>query len=226
MSLNLFSIQPWPESTREILTIRNSAHVFGFDTTITKEPIPGSIPIGSVEYCELALPEAMRDITPKPMYPQWVQPYLRRHVRLYHVNIRSDPTLRWRCFAKRADVWKSDKYPAGIRQPGDKLDLGQWWISDVISIVDEWRYYCVDGVVISSGWYDGESNDMRYPPSAPTLPFALPSDYSGTLDCGLLRDGRIAVIESHWPIACGWYGEDSDEYTYWQIEAWRRLIKQ
>jgi hypothetical protein len=121
---------------------------------------------------------------------------------------------------KSADRYKD--YPAKVLRTGDKWPMsGRFIVSEPVTFVQEWRYYVANGEVLASGWYDG--NDENEP--APALPIAWPAGFSGAVDFGRLADGRIALVESHHPYACGWYGDDSEMWVLWLIEGWRSMLK-
>jgi hypothetical protein len=93
-------------------------------------------------------------------------------------------------------------------------------VSSPVKFTQEWRYYVYAGRIVTSGWYDGDNEEEP----APKLNIKWPVNFCGAVDFGRV-DGRIQLVESHEPFACGWYGESSDncKYTWWQYCSWQLL---
>ena len=117
-------------------------------------------------------------------------------------------------FVKDASGWKTG-FPSGVVRAGGSVPEGDYWCSEVVKFVNEWRYYVAAGEVVTTGWYDGEDENKP----APELPVDWPSNFSGAVDFGELEDGTIALVECHAPFACGWYGEDGEHYVRWLIDS-------
>lgn len=213
MSNVKFCLQPG-ESTREKTAIWSGSRKLDYEVTSYEYCRPGYIPIGSVEYCEFVAPEQP---TTKDFYPQFLRPLLYRRVWLTHLGFAGGSVFDKDVFVKRADAWKSD-FESRVVLAKEIVPVGDYWLSDPVQFVQEWRYYVAKGVVICSGWYAGLDEDEP----APKLDIQWPSNYSGAVDFGRLADGRTALVEAHAPFACGWYGDDPCEYTYWQAEAWKQ----
>ena len=179
---------------------------------------PDCVPVGDVEFCERVL-SGQGFARPVPdFYPNFLHDWMHRtwtiseRFRHYHEG----PTDAW--FVKSADRYKD--YPAKVLRTGDKWPVsGRFIISEVVTFVQEWRYYVANGEVLSSGWYDGNDEDEP----APALPIAWPKTFSGAVDFGRLNTGKIALVESHHPYACGWYGDDSEMWVLWLTEGWRSI---
>jgi hypothetical protein len=171
------------------------------------------IPSGTVEWCEkfLTTDKKMPDY-----FPDFVKDRLYRK------------------------VWKTDKWPteAGIFiKPADKhkrftgfitlggykkKKKGPYWCSEVVKFINEWRYYVADGKILIGEWYWG---DEVAEPDAPVLDIKIPETFCGTLDFGSLPGGEIALIESHPPYACGWYGKKHELYIEWLAKGWKYLTE-
>ena len=41
------------------------------------------------------------------------------------------------------------------------------------------------------------------------------------VDFGMLENGKIELIESHHPFACGWYGKNHEEYAKFLTLGWK-----
>ena len=95
-----FSIQP--NSGRESFAIMNHAVKLGSDFVISKDCLPGHIPIGSVEYCE-----SIMDVKDgvKDFYPEFLRDFRGRNIELVDV---SDEMLVKNKFVKSARRWKAD----------------------------------------------------------------------------------------------------------------------
>lgn len=205
------------ESTREKTAIYTGARKLGHEVTSGEHCPLDCIPIGTVEFCEAVAPEQP---TIKDFYPQFLRPFLRRRVWLTHLGFPGGSVFDKDIFVKRADAWKSD-FESRVVSAKEIVPVGDYWLSDPVEFMQEWRYYIASGSIVCSGWYAGE--DENWP--SPKLNIEWPANYSGAVDFGLLRTGGIALVEAHAPFACGWYGEDPCEYTYWQAEAWKQWAR-
>lgn len=168
----------------------------------------GTIPIGSVEYCEPPFGEHRKDF-----YPEFLRGYMRRWTEHTHGPWLLNKPL----FVKDASRWKSET-ASRVMQPGEVLQSGDWLISQPVHFEQEWRYYVADGSLVTTGWYRGEDEDEP----APQINVTWPEGFSGAVDFGRLDDGRIALVECHAPFACGWYGDDHKDYVLWQAVAWEK----
>ena len=174
---------------------------------------PDCVPVGSVKWVE----QVLGRIETPDYYPDFLAPWLHRK------------------------IWRADKWPLGHRvfiKPSDRhkrftgfVTNGTWkgkkkgpyWCSEVVRFVSEWRWYISRGQIIDARWGSGE---QELP--VPDLDIEWPSDYSAAVDFGLLDNGKIALIESNSPFACGWYGPINQGTTYirWLTEGWEDLKRQ
>ena len=196
------------------MAIVASAVRLGYDYVTSNVCLPDHIPIGSVEYCETILPkkEGMIDF-----YPNFLKNYLHRKIGLICIGKEK---ITESLFLKQANKWKSD-FESKVYHVEDFIPDGYYYWSKPIEFVQEWRYYFAGGILITTGWYDGVDEDEP----APVLDIIYPEDFNGAVDFGRLKDGKMALVECHDPFACGWYGDDHHEYTFWQYESWIRYIK-
>lgn len=169
-------------------------------------------PSGSVEWC---LNSLSYSVTPD-YYPEWLSDYLFRKV------WREDKwILGQKLFVKPADTYKrfTGFVTTGTYKKKKKPPL--IW-SEVVSFMNEWRYYIADGKVLCSGWYWGDEVNT---PDPPELTIDIPKGFYGALDFGTLKNGTLALIESHHPFACGWYGKYEDDHLYfqWLIDGWKYM---
>jgi len=191
-----------------------------YDVPLTKvnnknTPCPKEyVPCGSVEWCSISL---NKNIVPD-YYPEWLSNHLHRKVwyaEKYPYTIT--------CFIKPANKYK--RFTGFIHKAGsykDKKRKCTYWCSEVIEFENEWRYYVTNGKIICGEWYWGDEVNT---PDAPKLNISIPENYSGALDFGSLKNGKIALVEAHHPFACGWYGkQDSDKlYFQWLLDGWEYM---
>lgn len=177
----------------------------------------GVTPVGSVEFCELCL-----GFSPLPYYyPLFLRGWLHRDVG----SLTGPGSVGPGSFVKSGCRYKDDSFvETGIQESCVRVPAGKSvWVSDPVEFVNEWRYYVADGEVYESGWYEGIGDEKP----APELGVKYPEGFCGAVDFGELKDGRIALVESHHPYACGWYGDDHELYLWWLIQGWecmRRLL--
>ena len=138
-------------------------------------------------------------------------------------------------------MWQEDKWPLRkvFIKPSDKYKRftgfitngyykkkkkGPFWCSEIIDIVNEWRYYVSDGVLDIACWYWGDEANTPDPPLFPYMNAAIdmPKDFCGAIDFGMTKDGKFVLIEVQHPFACGWYGtqEQVHHYLQWLINGW------
>lgn len=178
-----------------------------------KKDVPvGSIPVGSVEWCE----EIYGHIFKPDYYPDFLRDHLYRKI----WEVEKWPQQRG-IFVKPSDRHKkwNGKFTTG-GYGGKKK--GPYWCSERITILSEWRYYVVNGKVLFGEWYDGEVE--KDAPSIDHIEF--PSDYCGAVDFGETNDGKLALIEANSPYAVGWYGKDCKIYLEFVIEGYKYIQKQ
>lgn len=196
------------EGIKAIEGARRLGYKYGWgnpETTI------GKVPVGSVDFCESWL-----GYSPVPdFYPEFLHPWMRRSYSWLAYGLQSGGD--W--FVKSADKYKA--YPAFVIRNGEQYPPGGLWLSEIVEFTQEWRYYVADGCVLSTGWYDGDNEDEP----APELGIVWPKGFCGAVDFGRLKDGRIALVESHHPYACGNYTDDSAAWAMWLIEGWRYMLK-
>lgn len=174
-----------------------------------KEDVPPDyIPIGSVEWCEQFLPS--EKITPD-YYPEFLNQYLFRKI------WKTDKWPKEKVFIKPADHFK--KFTGFVIQEDSKKRRGNFWCSEVVNFLNEWRYYISNGKIVAAEWYKGNNDELE----APNLNIIFPDNYCAAIDFGVLDNGNLALIEAHLPYACGWYGKNYKIYTEWLIDGWDYL---
>lgn len=200
---------------REATAVILHAERLGIPYTTDIDPRPGSVLVGTVEWCEKAIP-----YIPANPYPSNLHHLLHRPVHLInnaHGLTLSDPT-----FVKDASAWKTN-WQSAVYPAGTTIHIEAAYLSPPISFTQEWRYYLADGSVLSTGWYAGHDEDEPAPP----LPYT-PIGFSGTIDMGRLadgihEDGPLALVEAHAPYACSWYADSLEDFVTWQVLAWEHL---
>lgn len=195
------------ESVKVIDGARNLGYRVGWGQHDARDRI---VPVGSVDYCEDWL-----GYSPVPdFYPDFLREWTRRAIGIREGGgICRMGAPGW--FVKSAERYKA--FPARVIRFGEEYPPGKLYISEVVRFTQEWRYYVADGCVLATGWYDGE--DENEP--APDMNINWPSGFCGAVDFGRLHSGQIALVESHHPYACGWYGDDSAAFVMWLVEGWR-----
>jgi len=174
-------------------------------------PNPDYIPIGSVEWCL----ENLGTNIPPDYFPDFMYKYLYRKIG-YNKHVRTKK-LKGKCFVKPNDRYK--KFDGYITDEDFGETRDDYIYSEVVNFVEEWRYYISKGKIITANWYKGEEKII----DPPELKVDMPEDFSGTLDMGLLDNGKFALVESHHPFACGWYNKNWDLYKQWITDGWEYM---
>lgn len=202
-------------ATREKNAIIQSVRYLGSDYVYSKKALPDHIPIGTIEYCESILP---KDYLKKPIdfFPEFLKDYRHREINYGFLEKIEKPL-----FLKNANCWKSN-FESKVYTPDEKIIPDFYYYSEPVKFEQEWRYYITQGTIISAGWYSG-NNENEKAPHLDKIKF--PIDFDAAVDFGRLSTGQIAIVESHAPFACGWYGDISFEYAMWQLEAWEGFLK-
>jgi ATP-grasp domain, R2K clade family 2 len=127
-----------------------------------------------------------------------------------------------KCFIKPADRHKrfTGFVTSGTWKGKRK---GPFVCSEIVTFKNEWRYYVSDAKILTAHWYWGEDHLMQ--PAAPNLDFIkFPENWCGAVDFGELSNGKIELIESHPPFACGWYGKDINLFVEFLAVGWQWLL--
>lgn len=170
----------------------------------------GYVPIcGSVEWVELQLGKS---ITPD-YYPRWLSRHLYRDVWEC-----SECYFEQKTFIKPADRYK--RFNGTIVDGYFEKESPPFVCSQVITFVDEFRYYITNGKVVDCGWYAGKQETII----PPEFNIAIPEYFCGAVDFGITDDGKFALVESQHPYACGWYTDDIKTYIQWCIDGWNYMI--
>jgi hypothetical protein len=170
----------------------------------------GYIPIGSVEWVQSHFAESIKS----NHYPEWLKGYLFRNI--WESN---EWILGRKLFVKPSD---KEKRFTGFVTTGTykKKKKPPFFYSDVVTFINEWRYYISAGKVLEGCWYWGDEINT---PEAPELSIKIPKDFFGTLDFGTLSTGEFALVEAHNPYSCGYYGKDAEKFLQWTIDGWEYL---
>jgi hypothetical protein len=149
-------------------------------------------------------------------YPSFLQEHLHRKV--WQTN---DWPLGKKVFIKPSDKYK--RFNGFVTNGGYKgKKKAPYWCSDVISFVNEWRYYIANGEILTGEWYLGDEINT---PDAPELKITIPKDYCGAVDFGITTEGNMCLVEANHPFACGWYGKEHEKYAKWIVEGWKYMIE-
>jgi len=166
------------------------------------------VPVGgSVEWIQKQLGYV---VTPD-YYPEWLSDSLYRKVWY------SDT---WDFYGKKIFIKPADCYK---RFDGfittDNYKEAPFWCSEIITFIDEFRYYITNGEIVESAWYQGREETIV----PPELNIKIPNNFCGAVDFGLTNDGKCALIEAQHPFACGWYGDKIENYIQWCIDGWNYM---
>ena len=199
-------------SSREAVKAIEGARKLGYQVGWgNPETTLGKTPVGSMDYCEGWL-----GYNPNPdFYPVFLHDWMHRRWGI----LTGGAKFIGDWFVKSAERYKA--FPAKIVEDSQEYPPGRLYLSEVVEFTQEWRYYVADGCVLETGWYDGD--DELEP--APELNIDWPKGFCGAVDFGRLSTGQIALVESHHPYACGWYGEDSAAFVMWLVEGWRFMLE-
>lgn len=215
------------ESSREKIAIYSAARHLGYDYISAKECPPDCIPIGDVPFCEAVTQKRIpiiefnnQFIQAYDFYPDFLKDF--RHREIHYGTFGAvegyteNSLVKRHClFLKKAKEWKSD-FESRVYEWNENVPYDFYYFSKPVEFVQEWRYYIAGGELITTGWYLGSDEDEP----APELNVVWPRNFNAAIDFGRLNDGKIALVESHAPFACGWYGENHEDYVFWQYEAW------
>lgn len=175
---------------------------------INEEPL---FILGSVEFIENYIGQR------KPnFYPEWVRNFMRR-------SLYTNPEYSsWQMFfVKRSDRYKSEETNIISKDKAVELNYKQYHFSDVVTFIDEWRYYVINGKVLTSWWYKGDEKTCENNPHGPNINhLPIPKGFCGTIDMGILDTGELALVECHHPYAIGWYGDHDDIENYIRFLIW------
>jgi len=198
---------------REVMAVSYYATMNKMTVKVIPDPlkVPSDmIPCGTVKYCEKVLG--------KPVIPDYYPDFLQSH--LYRKIWRTNtwPTVKG-VFIKPADQHK--RFNGFLTKGGWKgKKRGPYICSDPVKFLNEWRYYVSNGKVLAAEWYQGDEVNT---PDAPELVIGIPEGYCGAMDFGILSTGEFALVETHPPYACGWYGKDHNRYAEWLCWGWQYI---
>lgn len=181
--------------------------------------------VGSVEFVEQYIGQR----TPN-YYPEFLSNYFKRIIKYIEnlpelkkqVTFFIKPADRHKRFDAKIITLPKRAIQAGWNQ---EIDIGPYWISDIVHFKEEWRYYVAQGEVLAAHWYQGKEEEIEAPFSFLRL-IDWPKDFCGAVDFGRLDNGEIALVENNLPYACGWYGPSSDGRVYgeWLEKSWNYVL--
>jgi hypothetical protein len=211
--MNGFGIQKCRTSYREEIIVLNYCILnripYKFCKKATDLP-KDFIPVGSTKWCENFIDK--NRIIPD-YYPLFLKDYMFRKV--WKTNKWPNSNV----FIKPSDRFK--RFTGFVINGESKRKRGPFWCSEVVTFINEWRYYILNGEIIAAEWYSGDEINE---PEAPQLNINIPNSYCGALDFGLLNTGKLALVEANFPYSCGWYGKNDKLYIKWLINGWKYMI--
>ena len=173
---------------------------------------PDEIPVGNIKFIQ----NILGYIVKPDYYPEYLSDYF--HRKIWFTN----DYPRENVFIKPSDEYKRFD---GEVVTGEQKHSGPFVCSEIINIVDEWRYYICKGEILYASWYDG----IGEPQDAPVLNIKFDKKLCCCLDFGLLDNCKVALIESQHPFSCGWYGKPSSDvckiYAKWVAYGWDFMSK-
>jgi len=218
----------------------------------------GALPVGSVEFVRAAM-ELAGVNEPAPMsYPECLLPLLGRSVsqarldELVELNQTGQSGLpdapprfikpvRTKLF--NGFIWEPQKpdsqYTAhdleqlqALRSLRDQTPAEPVWISEVVTMASEWRFYVLGSRLVGQARYDDGHEDALEPEmSVVSHAIALmdqqtsPAPAAYALDFARLADGRTVLVEANDAWALGLYAHAMPSQRYMQMLAarWAQL---
>lgn len=176
---------------------------------VDKEYVPVA---GSVEWCLQILGY---NVTPD-YYPEWLNENISRDI--WYAD-------KWDFLGKHIFIKPADRYKRfdGFITTGtySKKKKPPFMCSSLIDFDDEFRYYISNGKIVSADWYYGKEKTII----APDIKSPIPIDFCGAVDIGILNNGEYELIEVQHPFACGWYGNNIENFIQWCIDGWIYMKK-
>lgn len=178
-----------------------------------KEIRNNEIPVGNVKFIQ----NVLGYIVKPNYYPEKLNKYLHRKIWC---------TTQWplgqKVFVKPADEYK--RFTGFVTNGGYKgKKRGPYVCSEVIRIIDEWRYYICNGEILYAAWYDGR-NENKEPPE---LDINFDQNECSCVDIGMLENDQLVLVEWQHAFSCGWYGNASSDtcrlYAKWIAYGWNNI---
>lgn len=180
-----------------------------------------TVPIGSVEFIRRAMSIAGLKEPPPLSYPEALQPFLRRTVRLgtagetpsgYFVKPVATKLFTGFLVPGSSEITLLDEhtreqYQVFLSLPNDT----PVWISEPVEFISEHRVYILNSEIVGIGRYDDGEDDSSSP-LIETIGEMLDTFEGGgrapvaySIDAGVLTDGTTALVECNDAWALGYY---------------------
>lgn len=185
------------------------------------------MPVGSVEFCREAFRvSGIRE--PEPLdYPVELRPYLKRHIS--QCPIGTFHSVR-PMFVKPVTTKKFDSIlkigaftDSSLESLGCTVDE-RIWVSDIICLEVEARYYIQGGQVVGMSRYDDLPDDKPMPDFniIKQAIVDLGCTHPYCLDFGVTMEGETVLVEASDAWAIGLYGRalTPKQYFYFLAERW------
>ena len=183
---------------------------------LSKERVADTIPVGSIEFVNKVLSLGynaghMKPINiPKELFDK---KYLGRQCAI--VKDKNDIQKLYSVWDKRELFIKShtavktgytDFYKISDNLPDDT----EYFVSEVVNLVSEWRCFVYRGVLKDIKNYSGDPWVLPYREFVQECIDQIGDSITAyTLDVGVTSDGKTVVIEVHNFVSCGLYGFDN-----------------
>lgn len=202
----------------------------------------GALPVGSVEFVREAMRLARIAEPPSLSYPPELDHLLGRRIDLMPLH-----RVRGTRFVKPAKtklftgfVWHElaldsaysehdqEQLQALRSLPPDTMV----WVSEPVRFLSEWRFYVLDGDIVSASRYDSDGADEAPSPNAEVVAEGIRAlraspgaPVSWALDAGVLDDGSTVVVEINDAWAIGLYGNAMSprDYLRFLVGRWKQI---
>ena len=188
------------------------------------------LPVGSVEYMKKAFALCGLIVTPVSSYPKELEPFLGRQIiESKFFCVPDDWFVKPKDLKKFTGAIKSEIYDQlCVREPISPTT--PVWASAPVIWVSEWRYYLIDGELAGFGRYDDGPEDAPTPDLSivnAAIAAWTTAPKGGSLDFGVLKDGRTALVEANDGFSLGYYKGTLTPQRYLSllISRWTELVQ-
>lgn len=196
---------------------------------------PNMIVAGSVPFIKHALRAYGKELPPEDSYPECLSHTLHRTVKkmnnLWDAKLLLDKGEKW--FIKPQVIKRFTGFVADQRNDfrfNGASAQTPVWISEPVKFVSEWRFYVVNGLVISSQFADNGGDrtipiDHHVVNQAIHMYYHVSKNEGFAIDFGVLSTGETALVEVNDGFSIGAYGNIA-YWEYWDLVTarWRQLI--
>lgn len=193
------------------------------DSFYTREA--GYVPVGAIEFVENSL-QYHHGVKVKPLQiplelkrPDFLGRQVKEHIGSFVLD-------KERAFVKAIDAYKSTVIPTGIYVGGTQFPMGNYFISEVVNIVSEYRLFISDGNIQGMHNYSG---DPFVPPRKSAVLEIVKAykhaPFHYCLDIAVLDTRQVVVVEAHHFYSCGLYGFSSHRLPNMYARSFHDLVR-